>query len=119
MQAARQECTLRFRNTHAGDRERSPVPRVLAVLLVTAAAAASAAAEVPVPPPPPPGPPAWTRPVSSPEVAEDGRVTVRLRAPEAKRVVFAMDGAPPRPMTKGEVGVWSTTTEPLAPDFHP
>lgn len=58
-------------------------------------------------------------PVRSPEVAEDGRVTFRFRAPNAQRVVVARDGAPPAAMQRDEQGVWSLTTEPLTPDIYP
>ena len=57
-------------------------------------------------------------PVRSPEVHADGRVTVRLRAPNAQEVVFASDGAPPAPMVRDSAGVWSYTTQPLAPDIY-
>jgi len=55
----------------------------------------------------------------SPEVHADGRVTVRLRAPNAQSVLFARDGAPPAPMQRDSAGVWSRTTEPLPPDVYP
>jgi enterochelin esterase family protein len=58
-------------------------------------------------------------PVRSPEVHADGRVTVRLRAPNARSVSFARDGAPPAPMQRDSAGVWSLTTEPLPPDVYP
>jgi enterochelin esterase-like enzyme len=54
----------------------------------------------------------------SPEVHSDGRVTVRLRAPNAQSVLFARDGAPPAPMQRDSGGVWSLTTEPLPPDVY-
>jgi enterochelin esterase-like enzyme len=57
-------------------------------------------------------------PVRSPEVAADGKVTFRLRAPNAREV--AVTGAGPRlVMTKDEQGVWSATTpEPLKPEIY-
>lgn len=58
-------------------------------------------------------------PLRSPEVHADGRVTVRLRAPNAHAVLFARDGAPPTPMQRDSTGVWTFTTEPLPPDFYP
>jgi enterochelin esterase family protein len=58
-------------------------------------------------------------PVRSPEVARDGRVTFRLRAPNARQVTLARDGAPPAAMQKDDQGVWSLTTEPLPPDIYP
>jgi enterochelin esterase family protein len=58
-------------------------------------------------------------PVRSPEVHKDGRITFRFRAPNAKEVLVARDGAPPAPMTKDDRGVWSLTSDPLAPDVYP
>jgi len=49
-------------------------------------------------------------PVKSPEVATDGRVTFRLRAPNAKEVAVSMSGKP-LPMQKDDQGVWSATTD--------
>ena len=58
-------------------------------------------------------------PVVSPEVHSDGRVTFRFRAPNAKEVSLSLEGAgKDAAMQKDEQGVWSTTTEPLAPDFY-
>lgn len=58
-------------------------------------------------------------PVVSPEVRADQRVTFRLRAPNAREVVVSIEGASaPLPMQKGDDGVWSATSDPLAPDFY-
>ena len=57
-------------------------------------------------------------PVRSPEVHPDRRVTVRLRAPNAREVIFASDGPPASPMVRDSGGVWSYTTAPLAPDIY-
>jgi enterochelin esterase-like enzyme len=58
-------------------------------------------------------------PVISPDVHADNRVTFRFRAPNAKEVLFALEGvAKPVPMQQGAQGVWSVTTEPLTPDFY-
>jgi enterochelin esterase-like enzyme len=58
-------------------------------------------------------------PVVSPEVGSDNRVTFRLRAPNAKEVSVSIEGtAKPSPMQKDEQGLWSFTSEPLAPDFY-
>jgi enterochelin esterase family protein len=54
----------------------------------------------------------------SPQVHPDGRVTFRLRAPNAKEVLLRCEGAQGGPMQKGEGGVWSITTEPLKPDIY-
>jgi enterochelin esterase-like enzyme len=54
----------------------------------------------------------------SPEVHADGRVTFRLRAPNAKEVVLRCEGTKGGPMQKDEAGVWSLTTEPMQPDIY-
>src|SRR6476469_10211000 len=53
-------------------------------------------------------------PVKSPEVATDGRVTFRLRAPNAKEVAVSIGGKQ-LPMQKDEQGVWSLTSDPMTP----
>jgi enterochelin esterase-like enzyme len=58
-------------------------------------------------------------PLISPEVHADNRVTFRFRAPNDKEVAISMEGLPkPIPMQKDDQGVWSLTTEPLAPDYY-
>jgi enterochelin esterase-like enzyme len=58
-------------------------------------------------------------PVVSPEVHADHRVTFRFRGPNVKEVLVSVDGmAKPLPMQKDDQGVWSVTTEPLAPDYY-
>jgi enterochelin esterase-like enzyme len=75
--------------------------------------AASAQEKTPQTPPSPPAP------VVSPEVYPDHRVVFRLRAPNAKEVTVSIEGATqPLPMQKDDQGVWSVTSEPLAPDFY-
>jgi enterochelin esterase-like enzyme len=57
----------------------------------------------------------------SPEVAPDGRVTVRLWAPRATDVLLSGDWMGPQPapaLTKGENGVWSITVGPLEPGLY-
>jgi len=67
--------------------------------------------ETPKPAPPPP--------VVSPEVHSDHRVVFRLRAPNAQAVTVSLEGSrEPLPMQKDEQGVWSVTSDPLAPDFY-
>jgi enterochelin esterase-like enzyme len=56
-------------------------------------------------------------PVKSPEVATDGRITFRLRAPNAKEVAVALGGKR-LPMQKDDQGVWSLTTDPMSPDIY-
>jgi enterochelin esterase-like enzyme len=64
----------------------------------------------------------WAQPgrgpaVRSPEVGADGKVTFRLRAPDAKEV--AVTGIGQRlAMQKDEQGVWSATTDTLQPDLY-
>jgi enterochelin esterase-like enzyme len=53
----------------------------------------------------------------SPEVSADGKVTVRLRAPNAKEVL--VNGLGQRlTLQKDEQGVWSATSEALKPDIY-
>jgi enterochelin esterase family protein len=56
-------------------------------------------------------------PVQSPKVA-DARVTFRLRAPNAKEVLLALEGTEPQAMQKGDQGVWTLTTGALTPDLY-
>lgn len=62
------------------------------------------------------------KPVISPEVGSDGRVTFRLDAPQAKAVFVEGDLLPQNlrrvPLTRGEDGVWSLTTAPLPADLY-
>lgn len=58
-------------------------------------------------------------PVVSPEVLGDHRVTFRLRAPNAKEVSVEIEGGgKPLAMQKDAEGIWSATSEPLAPDYY-
>lgn len=58
-------------------------------------------------------------PVQSPDVQSDGRVTFRLRDPNAQQVVVNVEGAKaPLPMQKDAQGIWTATTEPLAPELY-
>jgi enterochelin esterase-like enzyme len=88
-------------------RHRYAATAVLATLL----AAGSAAAQAPPPPSPPPPP-------LPPEVLADGRVTFRLRAPNAREVFLAREGAERAAMQKDAEGVWTVTTAPLPPDYY-
>src|SRR5947209_971371 len=56
--------------------------------------------------------------VLSPEVRPDRTVTFRLRAPNAQKVEVGLEGLPRAAMTKGDDGVWTLTTSPLAPDLY-
>jgi len=78
------------------------------LLLFFAAASLSGLAQSPQTP----------QPIRSPEVHSDHRVTFRFRAPNAKEVLLAREGAQRLPMQKDEQGVWSVTTDPLEPDLY-
>src|SRR5579875_3330011 len=57
--------------------------------------------------------------IQSPDVGNDGRVTFRFRDPNAQTVVVNIEGAKgPLAMHKDESGVWSATSEPLAPELY-
>jgi enterochelin esterase-like enzyme/acetyl esterase/lipase len=59
-----------------------------------------------------------------PKVHPDGRVTFRLKAPDAKKVQLQPGGADnglgkgPYDMGRGADGAWSATTPPAVPGFH-
>jgi hypothetical protein len=55
--------------------------------------------------------------VKSPEVAQDGRLTFRLRAPDAKEVFVTLGGR--APMTKDDQGIWTATLPSMEPDYYP
>jgi enterochelin esterase-like enzyme len=79
------------------------IPFVFAILLLTVTTPAQT-------------PPA---PLMSPEVHADDRVTFRFRGPNLKEVGVQVEGtSKPLPMQKDNQGVWSVTTEPLAPDYY-
>ncbi|HKE21411.1 MAG TPA: alpha/beta hydrolase-fold protein [Bryobacteraceae bacterium] len=88
--------------------------------LLALAAACSCAFSQGSPAPPQPARPRRA-PIVSPEVAADGHVTFRLRAPQAKEVALlgewvapgGIDVSPAVPMTRDESGVWSVTVGPL------
>jgi enterochelin esterase family protein len=57
--------------------------------------------------------------VVSPDVHADRSVTFRFRAPNDKEVAVTIEGMTnPLPMQKDDQGVWSVTSEPLAPDYY-
>ena len=57
--------------------------------------------------------------IVSPEVQGDGRITFRLRAPNAAKVEVAIEGqGPATPMQQDEQGIWSATVGPLSPDIY-
>lgn len=67
---------------------------------------------------PAPAKPARPAPVSSPELAADGSVTFRCKAPNAKEVKASGQFGKDAPMTKGEDGVWSVTVPNVPPGVH-
>jgi enterochelin esterase-like enzyme len=82
---------------------------VLRILSTAIVLGTSLAAVAQTPPPP----------VISPEVHADRSVTFRFRAPNDKEVAVSIEGVPkPLAMQKDDHGVWSVTTEPLAPDYY-
>lgn len=99
--------------------------RLLSLMLVAALEASafvSAPSAAPqAPPAAPAGPVVQGRggapPARSPEVGADRRVTFRLRAPNAKDVAVAIGGKQ-LPMQKDAQGLWSLTTDPMAPDIY-
>ena len=55
--------------------------------------------------------------IKSPEVSTDGKLTARLRAPNAKEVLLVV-GNQRVPLTKDDRGVWSGTSDVLKPDVY-
>ena len=55
--------------------------------------------------------------IKSPEVSADGKLTARLRAPNAKEVMLVV-GNQRVPLTKDDRGVWSGTSDVLKPDVY-
>lgn len=58
------------------------------------------------------------QPLVSPEVHSDSRVTLRLKAPNAKDVRVRLETVGSKTMQKDEQGVWSFTSDPMAPDIY-
>ncbi len=80
-------------------------------------------ADAPVAPEPSPTqqpvPTRWATPVRSPEIAPDGRVTFRLRAPKAGEVLLSGQWAARRTaLTKDAAGIWSATVGPIAAGIY-
>jgi enterochelin esterase-like enzyme len=53
-----------------------------------------------------------------PRVHDDLRVTFRIKAPDAQKVVFGFFDSQRYPAKKGDDGFWTATTEPQVPGFH-
>jgi enterochelin esterase family protein len=103
---------------------RAPFRKALLLFVAASVTAAGGWMQNPAPSPapqaPPPAAPAGGgrgAPVRSPEIGPDRRVTFRLRAPNAREVVVAV-GQTKLSLQKDEQGVWSGTTEPLAPEIY-
>jgi enterochelin esterase-like enzyme len=62
--------------------------------------------------------PVYSQSLASPDVQKDGRVTFRLKAPNAKEVQVACESLKSAKMQKDDQGVWSFTTDPLEPDYY-
>jgi len=87
-----------------------------AILVFSLFLSANFAAQQAKPAPTPPRQiPPW---LVTPEVHPDSSVTFRFRAPNAQDVKLAREGTEPLAMQKGEDGVWTVTTAPLAPDYY-
>ncbi len=57
-------------------------------------------------------------PLVSPEVHADGSVTFRAFRPSSLEMFVQFDREQPMMMQKDDLGVWSLTTKPLAPDYY-
>ncbi len=53
-----------------------------------------------------------------PRIHPDLRVTFRIKAPDAQKVVFRFFDPREYPAKKGEDGFWTATTDPQVPGFH-
>jgi enterochelin esterase-like enzyme len=59
--------------------------------------------------------------VVSPQVNADRTVTVRVLAPKATEITVTgelLNGSQPKPMTKGDEGIWTATLGPVPPDVY-
>jgi enterochelin esterase-like enzyme len=83
----------------------SPVTRSLIVLLFVGAATGPVRSQ-------------QAGAVVSPEIMADNRATFRVRAPNAKDVLLALEGTGRIPLVSDGSGVWSVTTPPLQPDYY-
>ncbi|MBX6314843.1 MAG: esterase, partial [Isosphaeraceae bacterium] len=53
-----------------------------------------------------------------PRIDSKNRVTFRIKAPDAQKVVFGFFDDQRYPAEKGEDGFWTATTRPQVPGFH-
>src|SRR5579863_4078335 len=89
---------------------RMPLKHLLAAIFLLQAIPIPAQKAAPKPAPPP---------LLSHEVHADRSVTFRFKDASAKHVDLNLEGvAKPIPMAKGKGGVWSFTTQPLAPEVY-
>lgn len=92
-----------------------PSPWWLALLLAAVTAAPALLAQ-------PPGRPAPPPPVVSPELAADRKLTVRILAPKAEKVLLSSSDLPglgqATALTKGTNGVWEVTIGPVNPGTY-
>jgi enterochelin esterase family protein len=81
-----------------------------ALLLSAIVVSAQKPAGTPAPPPPP---------LRSHDVHPDRTITFRFKDALANKVELNLEGvAKPLPMAKGQDGIWSFTTQPLAPEIY-
>jgi enterochelin esterase family protein len=91
----------------------SKIALVIAVIFLSGVAAPDGRSQAPKRPP-----------LVSPEVHADGKVTFRLLAPRAEKVLLNSGEMQPvlqvssTPLTKGDDGVWSVTVGPLPPGIY-
>jgi enterochelin esterase-like enzyme len=62
--------------------------------------------------------PAFAQNGPTPEVSSNGRVTFRLKAPDAHEVKLQCESLGTTNMTRDEQGVWTAVTPPLQPDYY-
>ena len=62
--------------------------------------------------------PSLSQHLVSPEVHKDGRVTFRLRATNADKVLLCLESAGELALQKDAQGVWSVTSKVLTPDIY-
>ena len=61
---------------------------------------------------------ATTQTFSVPEVAANGSITFRLKAPNAQKVTVGLEGGPNIDLQKGADGIWTAQSGPLDPDIY-
>ena len=87
-------------------------PGLLSLLLAASAAAQDSKPADAIPAP------SNIRGQQYPRIHNDLRVTFRIKAPDAQKVVFGFFDSQRYPAKKGEDGFWTATTEPQVPGFH-